>query len=179
MRGRRPFLRGPKRKLAWEYYAEVGIIHNSTVSSARWIRVPAGKYDSGAQGYVQEDCTLVKMLLTPVISTTVAAAGNCIAGIGIIAWKGVDENVPTEFPLPMFDADQDWIIRAPMCYQGHASGGQTVVNYFSQSAPYVISKAQRKLSDGYGLLLVCENFVNSSDNGALFGYDARWLVKLP
>jgi hypothetical protein len=97
---------------------------------------------------------------------------GAFAGIGLIAWSYVDDNIPLQIPSVMApDGDMDWICRwIGVVPQGTPAGTQLNPNIFDNTH---LSKARRRLGNDRSLLIVYQTV----DVGADFGLDLRTLIK--
>jgi hypothetical protein len=94
------------------------------------------------------------------------------AGIGVIAWNYVDDNVPLDIPQVLSpDGDMDWIARwigvAPMTTP---AGTNLNPNIFDNTH---LNKARRRLGNDRSLLVVFETV----DISANYAIDLRALIK--
>jgi len=149
-----------RRKLTWEisnFFGE-GEIFTDGTSLAVWVRVPAGKVDtrnSLTNFIVPPDCTLVR---TRVLNSAIASNGAADVthvnqwSFGLIAWDGVSDD-PADLgtlPHPFYDGNEDWLFRS-VIPSTHVN--LPFSNGISDLDGYQ-SRAQRKLSNGTGILAV-------------------------
>jgi len=187
---RRRFIKrgGPKRKYAWGG-ARLGGTTDLLAETvgAFWIRAPAGALDNtfDPPQLVEPDNTLIRIRAVITFATNNGGSQLTQAAnwaFGIIAWDGLTDN-PADvglLPHPSIDQSLDWVHRyaAPLVQDNTA-----VVDNASTVDAYQ-SKAQRKLSNGTGLLFVYGYTTfpvggEPSDLIVTIAADFRYLVKLP
>jgi len=177
----------PRRKIQTHGMFTASTGQGLDTLEAFWARVPAGAIDTleNPNGdVVPENCTLIRSLVTfNGLVGPVAQNGLVEWAQGILAWDGIDENVPTEVPNPSNvgggGAAFEWVWRNVVFFEGLASGAST-----SFTAPLgcnlaIESRAMRKLPEGTGLLYVSA-FTDLSSGGSpiiINGVDARFWLK--
>lgn len=178
---------GPRRKYAWGG-ARVGGIQTMTpdLVGAFWVRAPAGAFDNSfvPPVLVEPDVTLVRTRSVVDFGTnngTTQSAAGWIFAFGIIAWDGLTDD-PLDsglLPHPAIDTSLDWIWRftSPLPQENFA----TVTNASTLDA--YESRAQRKLSNGTGLLFTWGYTLlggtGPAETQLSLAADIRYLVKLP
>jgi len=188
MRRRRFIKSGPKRKYAWGGGRVGGTTNLDTDTvGAFWLRAPAGALDNTFDPpvVVPPDETLIRLRAVVTFSSNNGSSQLNSAqnfAFGVIAWDGLTDN-PLDsglLPHPAIDLSLDWIWRfaAPIVQQNLA-----VVDNASNADAYQ-SKAQRKLSNGTGLLFTY-GYTSFPAGGSpetlitTIAADFRYLVKLP
>jgi len=162
------------------------VVLNDGDVGAFWVRAPAGALDNTFTPPVlaEPDNTLIRLRAIVGFSSNNGGAqlnqSHNIA-FGIIAWDGLTDD-PTDvglLPHPAIDLSLDWIWRVaqpePVDNIALSQNGSTLDSYES--------KAQRKLSNGTGLLFTY-GFVSPAGGAPasltiVVGLDCRYLVKLP
>jgi len=148
----------PKRKLTWDGLLIGGtdLVAIDTVTSA-WLRPPAGSVNNSIfpAAIVEPDWTLTRMRAFFNLATNNGGGQVTKAFhlcMGVIAWDGTsDDPADMNFPpAPFAELSLDWVWRGvyPFVVENTA-----VVATF-QDSDFYQSKAQRKLSNGTGLLFV-------------------------
>jgi len=178
---------GPRRKYAWGG-ARIGgttLIGNNEVG-AFWLRVPSGSLDTtfDPAQMAEPDVTLIRTRALVSYGTNNGGAQATSAvnvAFGIIAWDGLTDD-PLDaglLPHPALDNSLDWVWRA---VTGQVTENVALANNATDLDAYQ-SLAQRKLSNGTGLLFVWGYTVMgtyTTENLYLtMAADFRYLVKLP
>jgi len=179
---------GPRRKYAWGG-ARVGgrLTVGADEVIAFWVRAPAGALDNtySPPQVVEPDVTLIRTRCILGFGTdngTVQSAAALNVGFGIIAWDGLTDD-PLDaglLPHPCLDQSLDWVFRN---VQGEVLENIALASNGAASEDAYQSKAQRKLSNGTGLLFVAgyTTFLGTGPATLTlsFAADIRYLVKLP
>jgi len=177
---------GPRRKYAWGGGRIGGTVAmNDGDVGAFWLRAPAGALDNTFTPpiLVEPDVTLIRLrALVTYSSNNGGAQLNQSHNFaqGVIAWDGLTDD-PTDsgmLPHPGIDQSLDWVWRAVSC--SVVDNVATADN--SPTLDAYQSMAQRKLSNGTGLLFVYGYTAPTGDPESLtitIAGDFRYLVKLP
>jgi len=187
-RSRRFSRGGPKRKYAWGG-ARIGgtqLMSDGDVG-AFWLRPPAGALDNTFVPplLTEPDTTLIRTRSLVSMGSSnggAQAQSSWNMGFGIIAWDGLTDD-PLDsglLPHPCLDQSLDWVWRAifPSVLENIAlADNATDLDAYQ-------SMAQRKMSNGTGLLFVWGYTALSPGPvpPSLYIYiaaDIRYLVKLP
>jgi len=166
---------GSRRKARWEASS---FLYTQTAATvvAEWARVPATYLDTLQDEIIPDDCTLVRVIANLSCQAEAADSTFFDGAAGLIAWDGISDAPPTEFPFPQEDAHLDWIIRWPLFYF-NVPGSTNFVFFDSKigSELFTQSKSKRKLSAGTGLLFVTE----TQNQDTAFEWDVRLQLLLP
>jgi len=186
---------GKRRKKEW-YWANQnsgGIITaapNVNTISAAWIKTPSGVVDTSTpvDTIAPEDETVLRLI--SLASLTVqgdhlqSQFDRSVAGMGIIRWEDVDESAPviTDVPWPLQNGSADWLWwwMVPLTFTPGSTAG--FATYFNHTGPEFLasSRAQRKLSQNAGLLLVVQYYNRDADDAFFtFSSSQRILVAKP
>jgi len=177
---------GPRRKYAWGG----GRIGGTTIMAdgdvgAFWLRAPAGALDTTFSPpiLVEPDVTLIRTRALVAYASNNGGSQLTQAhnmGFGLIAWDGLTDN-PVDvglLPHPSIDQSLDWIWRS---VDNNVLDNIALSNNAGEVDQYQ-SQAQRKLSNGTGILFVY-GFTAPTGNPAsltvTIAGDFRYLVKLP
>jgi len=194
-RGRRSFRTGSssRRSVKWggmHWYGRLVPLADwySTVPSdvyTFWLRWPSGIADPSTAFNIPEEDTFIKSLnyLSVGMNNGGAQANYpCFAGFGLIAWDAIEpsllDNTITAGSAPSpFDLNYDWIWTnfVGSDVENFVTGGGTQ----NGAESLFISKAQRKLPPGTGVLACCS--LASARNAALlvnFEWSCRFAVKV-
>jgi len=146
--------------MTWEISDFWGIQQQMTDGDAFafWVRVPAGKADTIAgpvDFIVPTDYTLTRsrVLISGGMSNGGAAVRSAHEiAFGLIRWEGVSDDILDlgTVPHPFYDGSEDWIFRSVF--------PEVTSNHLFLNSPAGLdayqSRAQRKLSNGSGILAI-------------------------
>jgi len=166
-------------------------IQTTTVGNAHqiaidWIRAPAGEFDSNLQDNVEEDCTLMRMLIASEFLFSGWGNGftnTAYAAMGVIAWDAKDEQIPalTAIPFPSVDVNFDWVWRWVQPIEHHGTTQQFSADNQFGPAMNCDVRSRRKLSHGTGLLFIADLFemYHGANYNWTFGFNCRIGMKKP
>jgi len=190
---------GNRRRLQWQkfYASDCGILTppDTIVGIPLWIRPPSGRPavgpTVGVDYKVEDDWTHVRTIISGSVGITHAVVeGQCIVyavAAGIIEWDGLDDTLPAfaDVPDPNTEGDFDWLWWSQIWRSRIAVANGTLDLQFELENPQearFMTRAQRKLSAGNGLLFVLSawNLGFTATSGAMgYGVGTRNLYKLP
>jgi len=184
-----------RRKVQWEGSTTSSATTNaipgsggSSSGATAWVRVPAGAYDNINQYLVESDWTLIRSIDAAAIYVQKTVSDGYIdvqVGMGVIAWDAIDDSLPNiaDVPLPIQSPQYDWVWQwvSPMPATLLANGEFTTHQNLAGPEGGVFTRAQRKLSQGTGLLLVVEVLAIQGGIAGVwsFSHHSRNAFKLP
>jgi len=182
--------RGPKSRTDWEVYNS-DFTGGSTFlapgnAAADWIIPPSGFVSSTFDDTIEEACVVQRVLCQyGAIGYDMAPGDNLIAMLGVIvcAADHATATVNLDFPLPIDDGTEDWLIRVMVGSNRNVKGIAGAIENndgFSLGANshFIETRSKRKLPDHYGLAWVLQSGVTSTVNMNVI-MDFRALKKLP
>jgi len=192
---RRRMVRSTRRRFQWQggfaytegFLFQAPTVAGSSAFSAYWVRPPAGVVDTVINDFVPDDWTVVKQInrsTVSIIENLGSFSVNFQVFHGVLAWDNVDDSDPAALQTPIPSAPgYDWLwwwTKGILNYHTAPNLVQTVSND-TASETFSVTKSQRKLSAGTGLLGVVEVKALSGGIDADWGYSHwhRYGYKLP
>jgi len=167
---------GRTRKRATDWLSAFGSDNlNPGFTEQDWIIPPFGNTTAFPDFIPWSHATLVSTIVTIglFINNSGVGLANLNAYLGVIRSQTDVSGNPTNTYLPDDNSNAEWVIRIPMLGV-IPSFGSLEVTSLNMDRIFIHSKAQRKLSDDFGLVWVLQN---ESDFQVSFNLDIRALVK--
>ena len=193
---------GPRRKFEWSGFlwkpGRFSVASGNSAKQWNWAVLPAGAMNLGLAAPVlnpaapEPNSTLVLSELIGQITCVLASSPSSgfYLGVGLIVWPGNadrsdgDVNSASPPPGPVNNPEAPWLLRQATAVAFNGQGDNSATMSTDEDVHFARSKANRKLPEGYGVLIVGEVF-NGTDQDSESGeacqmaYQSRFLMKLP
>jgi len=170
--------RGARRKKQWTggwagsaRVAPALTTNDSHLIGVNWARVPSNATDPLTGFPIQDDCTLLRTILSANAQVTENGTGpySFEWWVGVLAWNGNDGTVlpsTSEIPFPSSDQNADWVARCGTNVARPAPVNLAQVSLTPTGIDITASyKSKRKLSSANGLLIITDLHMQVAPGG--------------